>query len=131
MKPEIICGVKTIGPWGKESFCPWKLFGAFPGKHVGPSDGMSCWGDTCLTLTGHAEPGEPVRTLVPVHNEKDGSKFFRELEKPNTASRNPRGWKFFIRVDAWPITSHGLSYFVWCDSRRVLRFIERLAQGGV
>ena len=107
MKPEIVNGVKTIGPWGWcEDFCDWCLFGEIVGSQL-------CWHASCLSLTGHAEPGEPVRVRVPIPAKYDARKYMH-------------GGVDYITVSAWPITSHGLSYYVWADSRRVLRYIERL-----
>jgi hypothetical protein len=117
MKPEIICGVETIGPWGWSVICAkWYLFGYLPG-----SDNYA-WNDSCLTLTGHDEPGEPVRVRVP-RLEQPEYMTFRRIIYPDGNTKP-------VIVDAWPIESHGLSLYVWVDSRRVLRYIERLAQGG-
>ncbi len=120
MKTEMLNRIKFVGPWGWEmSGKEWRLCGEFPGVN-GMATEMR-WGDTCRALTGHDEPGEPVRVRVPVTHPLYK---YRRLETPVTHGPCSE-WRIYVTVPAWPIESHGLKYYVWRDSRGVLRFIER------
>ena len=100
-----LIGKPDVGPWRwSTDNRKWWLFGEVP---IG-TDWLGGWVDTCLSLTGHNEPPKPVR--VPAW-------FTMGVGTQGV------GWK--IEVEAYPITSNGVAYHVWRDSRGVLRLIER------
>ena len=63
----------------------------------------------CLNVTGRDQPPLPVRCMIPVCDNDGGV----TLRQPH--------W-----VKAYPIILNEMPFFVWMDSRGVLRFMERL-----
>lgn len=97
------------GCWRWDGEGQWWLYGEIP---IGTVCGL--WLASCHRLTGQGEPPEPVRIRVPI----EGHFAYRVADNPGS------NWAF-VRVDAYPIESNGVRYYVWRDSRGVLRLVER------